>query len=107
KVEMVIRGYLSGHAWREYQTGKRMLCGQRLPDGLKENDKLPEAIITPTTKASVGHDEDISEEEILEQGVVSREDYSKLVGYTKTLYNRGAQLAAERGLILVDSKYEF
>ena len=107
KVEMVIRGYLSGHAWREYQLGKREVCGEKLPDGLSENDKLPEPIITPTTKASVGHDEDISEKEILEQGIVSKEDYTKLVKYTKALYKRGTEIAAERGLILVDTKYEF
>lgn len=107
KVEMVIRGYLSGHAWREYQLGKREVCGERLPDGLNENDKLPKPIITPTTKASVGHDEDISEKEILKQGIVSLEDYTKLVKYTKALYKRGAEIAAERGLILVDTKYEF
>jgi len=107
KVEMVIRGYLSGHAWREYQLGKREVCGERLPDGLNENDKLPEPIITPTTKAAVGHDEDISEKEILSQGIVSKEDYTKLVKYTKELYRRGTEIAEERGLILVDTKYEF
>ncbi len=107
KVEMVIRGYLSGHAWREYQLGKREVCGEKLPDGLNENDKLPEPIITPTTKASVGHDEDISEKEILDQGIVSKEDYTKLVEYAKALYKRGTEIAAERGLILVDTKYEF
>jgi len=107
KVEMVIRGYLSGHAWREYQLGKREVCGEKLPEGLNENDKLPEPIITPTTKAAVGHDEDISEKEILKQGIVSKEDYTKLVKYTKALYTRGVEIAAERGLILVDTKYEF
>lgn len=107
KVEMVIRGYLSGHAWREYQLGKREVGGEKLPDGLNENDKLPEPIITPTTKAPIGHDEDITGKEILEQGVVSREDYPKLVEYTKALYNRGSEIAAKHGLILVDTKYEF
>lgn len=107
KVEMVIRGYLAGHAWREYASGKRQVCGVQLPDGLKENDKLPEPIITPTTKASVGHDEDISREEILQRGIVSEEDYLKLEAYTRELYQRGTEIAAERGLILVDTKYEF
>lgn len=107
KVEMVIRGYLAGHAWREYSAGKREVCGVKLPEGLKENDKLPEPIITPTTKASVGHDEDISREEIISKGIVSEEDYSQLENYTRLLYQRGTELAAERGLILVDTKYEF
>jgi len=107
KVEMVIRGYLAGHAWREYSAGKRTVCGVALPDGLKENDKLPEPIITPTTKASVGHDEDISREDILAKGIVSLADYSQLENYTRALYERGTQMAAERGLILVDTKYEF
>lgn len=107
KVEMVIRGYLAGHAWREYQAGRREVCGVKLPEGLKENDKLPEPIITPTTKASVGHDEDISREEILKKGIVSEEDYTLLEEYTRLLYQRGTELAAERGLILVDTKYEF
>lgn len=107
KVEMVIRGYLAGHAWREYSAGKRILCGVQLPEGLKENDKLPEPIITPTTKAAVGHDEDISREEILERGIVSEEDYVQLENYTRLLYKRGIEIAAERGLILVDTKYEF
>jgi len=107
KVEMVIRGYLSGHAWREYQAGKRELCGERLPQGLLENDRLPAPIITPTTKAAVGHDEDISREEILRQGIVSEADYAQLEGYTRALFARGTELAAERGLILVDTKYEF
>ena len=106
-VEMVIRGYLAGHAWREYKEGKRTLCGVALPDGLKENDKLPEPIITPTTKAHEGHDEDISREEILKQGLVSEEDYTKLEEYTKAVFNRGTELAAKQGLILVDTKYEF
>jgi phosphoribosylaminoimidazole-succinocarboxamide synthase len=107
KVEMVIRGYLAGHAWREYSAGKRQLCGVTLPEGLKENDKLPEPIITPTTKAAVGHDEDISKEQILERGVVSESDYAQLEQYTRALFNRGTEIAAERGLILVDTKYEF
>jgi len=107
KVEMVIRGYLAGHAWREYSAGKRQLCGVTLPEGLKENDKLPEPIITPTTKAAVGHDEDISKEQILERGVVSASDYAQLEQYTRALFNRGTEIAAERGLILVDTKYEF
>ncbi len=107
KVEMVIRGYLSGHAWREYQAGKREICGVPLPDGLRENDRLPQPIITPTTKAAVGHDEDISRDEILSQGIVSEQDYSQLERYTKALFQRGTEIAAERGLILVDTKYEF
>ncbi len=107
KVEMVIRGYLAGHAWREYSTGKRQVCGVSLPDGLKENDKLPEPIITPTTKAAVGHDEDISREEILKQGIVSEADYVQLENYTRQLYKRGTEIAAKQGLILVDTKYEF
>ena len=106
-VEMVVRGYLAGHAAREYKAGKRMLCGVALPEGLKENDKLPAPIITPTTKASVGHDEDISREEILARGVVSKEDYLRLEAYTLKLFEKGTQLADERGLILVDTKYEF
>ncbi len=107
KVEMVIRGYLSGHAWREYSAGKRAVCGESLPEGLKENDRLPEPIITPTTKAAVGHDEDISRAEILKQGIVSEEDYVQLEAYTKALFRRGTEIAAQRGLILVDTKYEF
>jgi len=107
KVEMVIRGYLSGHAWREYSAGKRSVCGEALPEGLKENDKLPEPIITPTTKAAVGHDEDISRDAILARGIVSEEDYIQLEKYTKALFQRGTEIAAERGLILVDTKYEF
>lgn len=106
-VEMVIRGYLAGHAWREYRDGKRQLCGVALPDGLKENDKMPAPIITPTTKAHEGHDEDISREQILAQGLVSEEDYVQLEQYTIALFKRGTELAAERGLILVDTKYEF
>ncbi len=108
KVEMVIRGYLSGHAAREYNSGKRVLCGVSLPDGMKENDKFPEPIITPATKAEKGdHDEDISKEEILQRGIVSEEDYKILEEYTKKLFQRGTEIAAKRGLILVDTKYEF
>tara|TARA_Y100001972_G_scaffold123387_1_gene170566 strand:- start:129 stop:1073 length:945 start_codon:yes stop_codon:yes gene_type:complete len=107
QVEMVIRGYLSGHAAREYKAGKRTLCGNPLPEGLKENDKLPTPLITPTTKAHEGHDEDISREEILRQGIVSEQDYKKLEEYTFKLFERGTQLAKEQGLILVDTKYEF
>ncbi|WP_304068702.1 phosphoribosylaminoimidazolesuccinocarboxamide synthase [Pedobacter glucosidilyticus] len=107
KVEMVIRGYLAGHAAREYAAGRRVICGVQLPEGLKENDKLPEPIITPTTKAAVGHDEDISREEILKRGIVSEEDYLQLEDYTRKLYQRGTEIAAEQGLILVDTKYEF
>ncbi|KQS47925.1 MAG: phosphoribosylaminoimidazolesuccinocarboxamide synthase [Flavobacteriaceae bacterium] len=108
KVEMVIRGYLSGHAAREYAAGKREICGVAMPDGMKENDKFPEPIITPTTKADNGeHDEDISRAVILEKGIVSEEDYEVLENYTKVLYNKGTQIAADRGLILVDTKYEF
>jgi phosphoribosylaminoimidazole-succinocarboxamide synthase len=106
-VEMVIRGYLAGHAAREYKAGKRILCGVALPEGLKENDKLPQPIITPTTKAHEGHDEDISREEILKRGIVSKEDYEKLETYTFALYKRGTEIAAKQGLILVDTKYEF
>ena len=107
KVEMVIRGYLAGHAWREYQSGKRSVCGVSLPDGLKENDKLPSPIITPTTKASVGHDEDISREEILNRDIVSEIDYLQLEKYTRALFQRGTEMAADQGLVLVDTKYEF
>ncbi|MBP3943160.1 phosphoribosylaminoimidazolesuccinocarboxamide synthase [Sphingobacteriaceae bacterium WQ 2009] len=107
KVEMVIRGYLSGHAWREYAAGRRQVCGETLVEGLKENDKLPEPIITPTTKAAVGHDEDISRAEILSRGIVSEADYIQLEQYTKALFQRGTEIAAARGLILVDTKYEF
>ncbi|HYF67616.1 MAG TPA: phosphoribosylaminoimidazolesuccinocarboxamide synthase [Ohtaekwangia sp.] len=106
-VEMVIRGYLSGHAAREYKAGKRSLCGVPLPDGLKENDKLPQPIITPTTKAHVGHDEDISKEEILNRGIVSAADYAQLEAYTHALFKKGSDMADARGLILVDTKYEF
>ncbi len=107
KVEMVIRGYLSGHAWREYKLGKRSICGVAMPDGMKENDKFPEPIITPTTKASVGHDEDISKEEILKQNLVSLEDYEMLEKYTREIFARGTEIAESMGLILVDTKYEF
>jgi phosphoribosylaminoimidazole-succinocarboxamide synthase len=107
KVEMVIRGYLSGHAWREYRDGKRMICGVEMPDGMKENDKFPTPIITPTTKAAVGHDEDISREDILAKGIVSEEDYLLLEKYTREIYQRGTDIAADMGLILVDTKYEF
>ena len=107
KVEMVIRGYVTGHAWREYRSGKRMLCGVAMPDGLKEHDRFPEPIITPTTKADEGHDEDISREEILASGLVPGEDYIKLEEYTRALFQRGTEMAAEMGLILVDTKYEF
>ena len=106
-VEMVVRGYLAGHAWREYKAGKRLLCGVPLPDGLKENDKLPEPIITPTTKAHVGHDEDISRAEILRRGIVAEADYKTLEDYTLKLFEKGTELAADRNLILVDTKYEF
>lgn len=107
KVEMVIRGYLSGHAWREYSSGKRSVCGVPLPDGLKESDRLPEPIITPTTKAEVGHDEDISREEIIRRGIVPADEYAQLEAYTRALYKKGSEMAAEQGLILVDTKYEF
>jgi phosphoribosylaminoimidazole-succinocarboxamide synthase len=107
RVEMVIRGYLAGHAWRTYKSGERMLCGVRMPDGLKENDKLPVPIITPTTKSDHGHDQDISREEIIGQGIVAENDYLVLEDYTKKLYQRGTEMAKERGLLLVDTKYEF
>ena len=108
KVEMVIRGYLSGHAWREYRDGKRTLCGVPMPEGMKENDKFPEPIITPSTKADDGlHDEDISREEIIAQGLVSQRDYEILEDYTRKLFQKGTELAAERDRILVDTKYEF
>jgi phosphoribosylaminoimidazole-succinocarboxamide synthase len=108
KVEMVIRGYMSGHAAREYKLGKRMLCGVAMPEGMKENDKFPEPIITPATKAEMGdHDEDISREDILKRGIVSGEDYVVLEDYTRKLFQRGSEIAASRGLILVDTKYEF
>ena len=107
KVEMVIRGYLTGHAWREYKAGKRTLCGVALPEGMVENQKFPEPIIPPTTKAAEGHDEDISKEEIIARGIVGRDDYEQLEAYTRAIYARGCEMAAERGLILVDTKYEF
>lgn len=106
-VEMVVRGYLAGHAWREYRSGKRILCGVSLPEGLKENDKLPSPIITPTTKAKEGHDEDISREAIIAQGLVDAAEYEQLEKYALALFARGTEMAAERGLILVDTKYEF
>jgi len=107
KVEMVIRSYLTGHAWREYRDGKRMLCGVPMPDGMKEHDRFPEPIITPTTKADKGHDEDISREEILAAGLVPEEEYILLEDYTRNLFHRGSEMAADMGLILVDTKYEF
>jgi len=107
KVEMVIRGYLTGHAWRTHKSGLRELCGVQLPEGLKEHDRLPEPIITPTTKASEGHDEDISRDQIIAQGIVSENDYTHLESYTRQLFARGTELAAAQGLILVDTKYEF
>lgn len=107
KVEMVIRGYLAGHAWREYRAGKRSICGVALPDGLKENDQLPTPIITPTTKADQGHDEDISREDILREGIVSEKDYLQLEQYTRDLFQSGSDMARSKGLILVDTKYEF
>lgn len=107
KVEMVIRGYLSGHAWREYRSGKRMLCGVKLPEGLHESDPLPSPIITPTTKASQGHDQDISKDEIIKQNIVPEAIYEQVEQYTHQLYKKGSEMAAARGLILVDTKYEF
>ena len=107
KVEMVIRGYLTGHAWREYKSGKRMLCGVAMPDGMVENQKFDSPLLTPTTKVDVGHDEDISREEILSSGLVKEEDYIMLEKYTRELFQRGKEIAAEKGLILVDTKYEF
>lgn len=106
-VEMVIRGYLAGHAWREYRSGKRHICGVSLPEGLKENDKLPKPLITPTTKAKEGHDEDISREEIIRQGLVPEQEYVRLEEYTRKLYDYGTESARQKGLILVDTKYEF
>ncbi len=106
-IEMVIRGYLAGHAWRTYKAGKRTLCGVSLPDGLKENDELPEPIITPTTKAITGHDEDISKQEIITQQLVMPDQYEQLESYTKALFQRGTELAKKQNLILVDTKYEF
>ena len=107
KVEMVIRGYLTGHAWREYHDGKRSLCGVPMPEGMREHDRFPEPLITPTTKAEEGHDEDISRDEIISQGLVSEEDYLVLEDYTRKLFQRGTEMAAKMGLILVDTKYEF
>ncbi|MEZ5105164.1 MAG: phosphoribosylaminoimidazolesuccinocarboxamide synthase [Draconibacterium sp.] len=107
KVEMVIRGYLTGHAWREYRSGKRTLCGVPLPEGMKENQKFPEPILTPTTKADEGHDEDISREEIIAQGLVDKAEYEMMEDYTRKLFQRGTEIAAKMGLILVDTKYEF
>tara|TARA_Y100000768_G_scaffold387874_1_gene380785 strand:- start:5143 stop:5976 length:834 start_codon:yes stop_codon:yes gene_type:complete len=106
-VEMVIRGYLTGHAWRLYRSGKREICGVNMPDGMKEHDKFPEPIITPTTKAKVGHDEDISREDIISRGIVAESDYIKLEDYTSKLFNLGTQYAKSKNLILVDTKYEF
>jgi phosphoribosylaminoimidazole-succinocarboxamide synthase len=106
-VEMVIRGYLTGHAWREYKAGKRILCGVGMPDGMVENQKFDTPLITPTTKEDIGHDEDISREEILAQGIVAEADYIQLEEYTRALFQRGTEIAAEKGLILVDTKYEF
>ena len=107
KVEMVIRGYLTGHAWREYRSGKRLLCGVSMPENMVENEKFPSPIITPTTKADVGHDEDITREEILNTNLVSEDDYLKLEEYTYALFARGTEIAKQKGLILVDTKYEF
>ena len=107
KVEMVIRGYLAGHAWREYKEGKRTLCGNELPNGMSENEKLPRPLITPTIKAAKGHDEDISKDEIVKLSIVSESDYEKIEEYTRRLFERGTKIAEERGLILVDTKYEF
>jgi len=107
RVEMIIRGYLTGSAWREYQAGCRELCGVRLPDGMRENERFPEPIITPTTKADEGHDMNISREEIIAQGIVSAEDYEQMERYTRALFERGTRMGAEKGLILVDTKYEF
>lgn len=106
-IEMVIRGYLTGHAWREYKEGKRMLCGVEMPDGMKEHDKFPKPIITPTTKAKVGHDIDISREDIISSGIVSKADYEKLENYTYQLYKKGTEYALSKNLLLVDTKYEF
>lgn len=107
RVEMVIRGYLAGHAWREYKAGKRVICGVPMPDGMKENDKFPEPIITPATKAEEGHDEDISREDILAKGIVPEAEYVQLEKYTRALFQRGTEMAGKQGLILVDTKYEF
>ncbi len=107
RVEMIIRGYLTGSAWRDYKSGVREICGVKLPDGMKENQKFPEPIITPTTKADAGHDENISREEIIAKGIVDKEDYELMEDYTRKLFERGTQMATEKGLILVDTKYEF
>ena len=107
KVEVIIRGYITGSAWREYKAGAREICGVKLPEGLRENEKFAEPIITPTTKADEGHDMNISREEIIRQGLVSKEDWEKIEGYTRQLFARGTEIAAKRGLILVDTKYEF
>lgn len=107
RVEMIIRGYLTGSAWRDYQNGVREICGVKLPDGMKENERFPEPIITPTTKAEAGHDENISREEIIAQGIVDKDDYETMERYTRMLFQRGSEIAAEKGLILVDTKYEF
>ena len=107
KVEMVIRGYLSGHAWREYKAGKREICGMHMPEGMHENDKFREPLITPTTKADEGHDEDISKDDIIKKNLVSKEHYEQLENYTRLLFRRGTEMAAKQGLILVDTKYEF
>ena len=107
KIEMVIRGYLTGHAWREYKSGKRLLCGVKMPENMVENQKFENPIITPTTKAEIGHDEDISREDILKHNIISESDYVMLEEYTYALFNRGTEIAAEKGLILVDTKYEF
>lgn len=107
KVEMIIRGYLAGSAWRDYQKGNRELCGVKLPEGMRENERFPEPIITPTTKADEGHDMNISKEEIIAQGIVSKEDYEVMEQYTRALFKRGSEMAADKGLILVDTKYEF
>lgn len=107
RVEMIIRGYLTGSAWRDYKAGTRSICGVELPEGMRENQRFPEPILTPTTKADAGHDENISKEEIIEQGLVSKEDYELMEAYTRKLFKRGTEIAAEKGLILVDTKYEF
>ena len=107
RVEMVIRGYLTGHAWRTYKAGERMLCGVKMPDGMKEHEKFPEPILTPSTKEDEGHDEDISREEIIAQGIVAEAEYIKLEEYTRAIFQRGTEIAAKQGLILVDTKYEF
>ena len=107
RVEMIIRGYLTGSAWREYADGAREICGVKLPDGMRENERFPEPIITPTTKADAGHDENISREEIISRGIVSKEDYEQMERYTRELFAIGTRMAAEKGLILVDTKYEF